>query len=276
MAIDYPISLPSSPAPRMVEWSPMSAVAMFASPFTFSEQIQEHQGQLLRARVEYPSMDDEVAEDWIAAILSLKGMRGTFLFGDSIRKTPRGVAGGTPLVKGADQTGEVLLTDGWPALTANVLKKGDWIQLGGAAQVPFLGTPTWLTDLFVSESTFNTIKISFSDPCPPGGGFIHWRMGSLADHQEVDEGAISVTITHSLALGPARIYRCLKNIDTDASGNATLEIWPRLRSAPADNEPLVLNDTKGTFRLASNDHGWVIDRVRRYGFDLDVVEARSI
>lgn len=40
----------------------------------------------------------------------------------------RGAGGGTPLVKGASQTGTTLLTDGWPNTTA-VLKSGDFFQI---------------------------------------------------------------------------------------------------------------------------------------------------
>jgi len=44
-----------------------------------------------------------------------------------------GAGGGTPLVKGASQTGSSLDTDGWPASTV-VLKAGDWITLAGITQ----------------------------------------------------------------------------------------------------------------------------------------------
>jgi len=41
----------------------------------------------------------------------------------------RGAGGGTPVVRGAGQTGRSILTEGWPAGTA-ILKAGDMIQLG--------------------------------------------------------------------------------------------------------------------------------------------------
>jgi len=43
--------------------------------------------------------------------------------------TQMGGGGGTPLIKGAGQTGKVVLTDGWPNATT-VLKAGDIISFG--------------------------------------------------------------------------------------------------------------------------------------------------
>jgi hypothetical protein len=40
-----------------------------------------------------------------------------------------GTGGGTPVVRGANQTGRSILTEGWPAGTA-ILKAGDMVQLG--------------------------------------------------------------------------------------------------------------------------------------------------
>lgn len=46
-----------------------------------------------------------------------------------------GPLGGTPLVNGASQTGDVLITDGWTAAAALRLKKGDVIQAGATYQI---------------------------------------------------------------------------------------------------------------------------------------------
>ena len=75
-------------------------------------------------------MKRDTAEEWIAFALSLRGRKGTFLAGDPSGRIPRGVGGGTPLVKGAGQTGSTLLLDGCPISTTNWLKKGDYFQLG--------------------------------------------------------------------------------------------------------------------------------------------------
>ena len=51
----------------------------------------------------------------------------------NVRRHTVGALGGTPLVKGASQTGSSLLTDGWSASITGVLKQGDSIRLLGVA-----------------------------------------------------------------------------------------------------------------------------------------------
>ena len=60
------------------------------------------------------------------------GCRGLFLLGDPLGTTARGIATGTPLVKGASQTGNSLITDGWTASQTGILKAGDYFQLGSS------------------------------------------------------------------------------------------------------------------------------------------------
>lgn len=66
----------------------------------------------------------------------------------------------------------------------------------------------------------------------------------MADYIQLGTGANS------------RIYRVLNNINTDASGNATLDIWPRLRRSPTDGDAVIVSNTKGVFRLATNEPYW--------------------
>lgn len=129
MATSFPVSLPST-ATRRIRIRQASVVAVGQSPFTLEQQVQRRQGQVWALEVDYPPMTRATAEALHAALCSLNGREGTFLFGDSANKTARGTATGTPLVKGASQTGEDLITDGWTAGVTGILKAGDWIQLG--------------------------------------------------------------------------------------------------------------------------------------------------
>ncbi len=70
-----------------------------------------------------------------------------------------------------------------------------------------------------------------------------------------------------------RLYRNLDTVSTDASGNAALRIWPQLRESPADGTGLVLTNTKGLFRLSSNQRKWSITEARNYGFSFGIREA---
>lgn len=52
-----------------------------------------------------------------------------------------------------------------------------------------------------------------------------------------------------LQIGTA-LYRALQDVTSDGSGNATIEVFPRLK-AHADNSPLVLSSPVGLFRLST-------------------------
>lgn len=131
MATSFPISLPSN-GTRHINIRQASVVAQGQDPYTLQRQVQRRQGQVWALDFSYPPLARADAEPIVAALNSLNGVEGTFLFGDSANKTPRGTATGTPLVKGASQTGEDLITDGWTAGVTGILKAGDWLQIGTA------------------------------------------------------------------------------------------------------------------------------------------------
>lgn len=131
MAITYPISMPGVAANVSIRAA--SSVQTSASPFTYQQQVQAHQGQVWRATITSPLLDRADAEDWIAFLLKLNGPQHTFLLGDDAATEPRGSAAGTPVVDGADQTGQTLDTRGWDANETGVLLPGDYIQVGTAS-----------------------------------------------------------------------------------------------------------------------------------------------
>ena len=107
--------------------------------------------------------------EWVAFLLELQGKKGTFLFGDPFNTTPRGVGTGTPLIKGAAETGQDINTDGWTTSQTGILLKGDWIQVStGSASRLFQS----LTDPNSDGSSnalltlWPEIKIAFADDTP--------------------------------------------------------------------------------------------------------------
>ncbi len=133
MSISYPLTFPTHTNVRSIDLRAVNAVAMSMSPFTYKQQVFAHQGQRWEADVTLPPMKRSDAEQWVAWLVSLKGLRGTFLMGDPVGCTPRGSAGGTPLVNGASQTGDTLNIDGCTASQTPWIKAGDYIQLGSAS-----------------------------------------------------------------------------------------------------------------------------------------------
>lgn len=204
MAISYPISFPNIGVARM-SIRARSVVGMSSSPFTLQQQVYQHAGQQWEAEITMPAMKREDAEQLVAFMLKLNGQYGTFTFGDPANTSPRGVGTGTPLVNGAGQTGNSLVTDGWTNSQTGILKAGDWIQLG-------------------SGST-------------------------------------------------SRLYKILSDANSNGSGAATFDIYPNLRSSPADNAVITVTNPVGLWRLSSNDMNWNIDQASIYGITIACVEA---
>lgn len=204
MAITYPLSLPNANIAK-VRMVANDVVGVSQSPFTAAQQVYRYTGQFWEADITLPPMKRADAEYWISFLMKLNGPYGTFLLGDPNGQTARGVATGTPLVNGASQTGNELVTDGWTNSTTGILKAGDYIQLGTALS--------------------------------------------------------------------SRLYKVLDDVNSDGSGNATLTVWPDLRTAPADNATITVASPKGLFRLNSAQTSWDINEASIYGMTFGAREA---
>lgn len=71
----------------------------------------------------------------------------------------------------------------------------------------------------------------------------------------------------------ATLHKVLSDVDTNASGEATMSLWPHIRSAPADNATVVVSDTVGRWRLASNESSWSVNEASIYGITFSAREA---
>lgn len=184
MAISYPITLPTAPGYRRVSIQPRSSVAAYSSPFTFQQQVYAHPGQMWTGEFELPPMSRTEAAPWVAALTSLNGTEGTFYFGDPSWTTARGIATGTPVIKGAAETGYDIDTDGWTISQTGIMKAGDWVQIG--------------------------------------------------------------------ATTAAKLHMVMADANSDGSGNATLTLWPAVRTAFADNTALTVASPVGIWRLSGS------------------------
>ena len=187
-----------------MEWGALTVGGVNVSPYTLAQETFEWPGNRWLVSLRYPAMARAQGDALAAALVSLYGI-GTFLLGPAgPGKTPRGVATGTPLVNGAAQAGKSLVTDGWTVSVTNILRAGDYLQLGS-------GTTT-------------------------------------------------------------RLYLVLQDVNSNAGGNATLDIWPRLREAPADNATIVTSSPKGVFRLRGRPQ-WEQELGFLYSLSLEAEEA---
>lgn len=71
----------------------------------------------------------------------------------------------------------------------------------------------------------------------------------------------------------ARLYKVLRDADSDSSGKASLDIWPRLRATLADGAALQTSAAKGLFRMAGNEMPWDVGTARIYGLQFRIIEA---
>ncbi len=63
----------------------------------------------------------------------------------------------------------------------------------------------------------------------------------------------------------ARLHKVLVQVDSDGAGEATLDIWPRLREAPADGATVTIASCKGVWQLSSNTFEYAIEPATIYG-----------
>jgi hypothetical protein len=73
--------------------------------------------------------------------------------------------------------------------------------------------------------------------------------------------------------GTSTLHKVLQDANSDGSGNVSLEIWPHLRTSPSDNSTVVVSNTKGRFRMASNEQAWSINEATVYGITFGAVEV---
>lgn len=69
------------------------------------------------------------------------------------------------------------------------------------------------------------------------------------------------------------LHKVLVDVDTDASGNATLTLWPHVRTAPSNGATVVVENAKGRWRLASNESEWSVNEASIYGISFSAMEA---
>lgn len=124
------LSLPTYKDFTEFRFSLASNIITFTSPLDGTVQTIEFPGARWMMTANLPPMRRSSAAAWQAFFAKLRGMSGRFYAGDHNATTPQGTALGTPLVKGASQTGTTLITDGWSINQAGALLAGDYFQVG--------------------------------------------------------------------------------------------------------------------------------------------------
>lgn len=132
MSITYPAQLPTASGIATIELRASNAVVVSKSPFTGVQQALAYPRQEWSATVTLPPLKRANAESWIAFLIAQRGGYGTFLMGDPLGATPRGVATGTPVVASGSTGGSVNISGASVSVTG-WLKAGDYVQLGSGS-----------------------------------------------------------------------------------------------------------------------------------------------
>ena len=113
MAISFPVSLPAISGVEGVTFAPNSTVSVSRSPFSGVETSHEWPAQWWQVDVNLPVMLRPEFAPWQAGLTSLRGRKGTFLFGDPRGQVLRGAGGGFDLgVGGAGLAAGDVVADG--------------------------------------------------------------------------------------------------------------------------------------------------------------------
>lgn len=125
-----PLSMPANQAFVTCQFYLEPNIQTYTSPLTNYTKRRELDGARWRATYSLPHMQRDKAAEWKAFFNALRGQLNTFYAYDPDNKTPRGLAGGTPLVNGASQTGTSLIIDGCTP-SQMFLMAGDYFNVGG-------------------------------------------------------------------------------------------------------------------------------------------------
>lgn len=126
-----PLVMPATPGFRRSRFGLQSNTQTFRSPLTNDVQRLRLPGARWMATYTLPQMNRQQAAAWQAFLLGLEGGVNTFYAFDPDKRAPRGIATGTPLVKGAGQTGSTLVIDGCTPNVNGWLLAGDMFAVNG-------------------------------------------------------------------------------------------------------------------------------------------------
>lgn len=71
-----------------------------------------------------------------------------------------------------------------------------------------------------------------------------------------------------------RLHKVMQDVNSDGSGNATIDIFPRLRESPGDNQAIITQNCKGLFRILPTTNPLPsADFLQVYDFGMQAIEA---
>lgn len=142
----------------------------------------------------------------------------------------------------------------WVAFLLSLKGQAGTFLMGDTAGATARGTPTGTPLVNGANQTGGTLVIDGATT-----GVTNWL--KAGDYIQLGSGST------------ATLHKVLTAADSDGSGNVTLDIWPNLRTSPADNAAVTVANTVGRWRLASAVQDWDISAAQIYGVTFAAVEA---
>lgn len=132
------LSMPSTGQFSRYRFGLLTNTQALESPLTGSVQTLELPGArwFLEATLrpmerEEQTSSEQDLEQWLALLTALMGRAGRVYGFDPGGRTPRGSAGGSPVVNGGSQNGKTLAFQGAESHITGWLKKGDYFEVAG-------------------------------------------------------------------------------------------------------------------------------------------------
>ena len=284
------ITMPSSPNFAQSTFVLSRAISNTRSPFTGKMKTQEYDFAAWSADLILPPLRRDVAANWQAFLLMLKGTSNFFLFTDPDGKVPRGTYSADALkadarINSGSQVTSVTLSFSGSTITAGTaifdgLVPGDYFFVEGATNSDNNGThkiatktsDTEVVTLSILTTEANTASCSVKQNVKGAEALSLLSSSNSAtgtikkgDYLAIFDGTnINTNNAIQLVMATEDASR------TDVSGGAdkySLSIQPKLRADFSNNHRAGFSQTynKARFRLVDNQVEWSANRVGTYG-----------
>ena len=70
-----------------------------------------------------------------------------------------------------------------------------------------------------------------------------------------------------------QLFKCLEDVDTNSSGQTTVEVWPNVRTSISDGAAITFESAQGIFRLVDNQVSFSVGELANYGVTFAATEA---
>lgn len=134
----------------------------------------------------------------------------------------------------------------------------------------------WLLALSGTEGYFAFADPDYSSPKGTATG-TPLIDGSGQTGKTITTDGWSTSVTGILKAGDRiqidnNLYFVTQDANSDGAGAATLEIYPRLRTQPADNASIVTSSPTGYFQMMEPVQGWISDAKKHHTFTFAIQE----